>query len=45
MNWKQTFNPKKIWKWEVEVEYYKFMFFIIFTLFTLSDSYKSKNIF
>ncbi len=37
MNWKQTFNPKKIWKWEVEVEYYKFMFFIIFTLFTLSE--------
>ena len=31
-NWKPTFNPKRIWKWEKEIEYYKFMAFIGFFL-------------
>lgn len=32
INWKKTLNPKYIWKWTKEVEYYKFMFLIIFCL-------------
>ena len=26
-NWKETLDPKKIWKWYEEIEYYKFIFF------------------
>ena len=31
-NWKETLNPKKLWNWEYEIEYYKFTFFLIFIL-------------
>ena len=31
-NWKETLNPSKIWNWEYEIEYYKFIFFIFFSL-------------
>ena len=31
-HWSDTFNLKKIWKWNIVIEYYKFMFFIIFVL-------------
>ena len=29
-NWKETLNPKKIWNWVDEVEYYKFIIFLFF---------------
>jgi uncharacterized protein with PQ loop repeat len=45
LHWKQTLNPKKIWKWEIEIEYYKFMFLIIFVLSTLSQIFKKVKIF
>jgi uncharacterized protein with PQ loop repeat len=32
INWKQTLHPKYIWKWIIEIEYYKFMFLIVFIL-------------
>ena len=32
INWKKTLEPKKIWKWAVEIEYYKFMSLIAFIL-------------
>ena len=32
INWKQTLHPKYIWKWIIEIEYYKFMFLIAFIL-------------
>ena len=31
-NWKETLNPKKLWKWEYEIEYYKFIFILVFIL-------------
>ena len=31
-HWSDTFNIKKIWKWNIEIEYYKFMLFIILVL-------------
>ena len=36
-HWKTTFNIKKIWKWTIEIEYYKFMFFIFLVLCLLSQ--------
>ena len=30
INWKETLNPKKIWNWNDEIEYYKFIFFLCF---------------
>ena len=32
INWKKTLNPRYIWKWTKEVEYYKFMFLVGFCL-------------
>lgn len=29
-NWKETLNPIKIWNWNDEIEYYKFIFFLCF---------------
>ena len=29
-NWKGTLNPKKIWNWNDEIDYYKFIFFLFF---------------
>jgi uncharacterized protein with PQ loop repeat len=29
-NWKETLNPKNIWNWVDEVEYYKFIIFLFF---------------
>jgi uncharacterized protein with PQ loop repeat len=29
-NWKETLNPKNIWNWADEVEYYKFIVFLFF---------------
>ena len=31
-NWKETLNPKKLWNWDYEIEYYKFIFFLVFIL-------------
>jgi len=45
LHWKETFNIKKIWKWEIEIEYYKFMFFICFVLFVLCQIFKNYKIF
>ena len=32
VNWRKTLNIKYIWKWTKEIEYYKFMFLIVFCL-------------
>jgi uncharacterized protein with PQ loop repeat len=32
LNWKNTLKIKNIWRWTIEVEYYKFMFLVIFLL-------------
>jgi len=32
INWRKTLNIKYIWKWTKEIEYYKFMFLIVFCL-------------
>ena len=45
LNWKDTFSFKKIWKWDVEVEYYKFMFFIIVTLSVLCEFFQNFKFF
>ena len=45
LHWKHTFNLKQIWKWEIEVEYYKFMIFIIFILFILCQIFGNNKIF
>ena len=29
-NWKETLNPKKIWNWSDEIDYYKFIIFLFF---------------
>ena len=41
-NWKKTFHPRYIWKWTKEIEYYKFMSFLGFTL-TLLGTIIGKN--
>ena len=45
LHWKETFNYKKIWKWKLEIEYYKFMFFIIVILFLLCVIFQNNKIF
>ena len=35
INLKETLNPKKIWNWSDEIEYYKFSFFFCFLVFLL----------
>lgn len=44
-HWKETFSLSKIWKWEYEIEYYKFMFFIIVNLLILSEIFHNSKIF
>ena len=44
-HWKDTFSLKKIWKWKVEIEYYKFMFFIIIMLIILCEIFQKNKIF
>ena len=44
-HWKDTFSLKKIWKWKVEIEYYKFMFFIIIMLIILCEIFQKNRIF
>lgn len=44
-HWKSIFDIKSIWRWRVEVEYYKFMAFIIATLFLLCQIFKNSKIF
>ena len=45
LNWKETFTVKKIWKWDIEIEYYKFMFFIIFILSVLCEIFQNLKFF
>ena len=45
LNWKETFSVKKIWKWDIEIEYYKFMFFIIITLSILCEIFQNLKFF
>ena len=42
IHWSDTFNLKKIWKWNIEVEYYKFMCFIILILTIITSLIKNK---
>ena len=43
LNWSETLNRKLIWKWNRVIEYYKFYFFIILLLSTVSFSLGIKN--
>ena len=45
LHWKNTFNIEKIWKWRIEIEYYKFMFFITLVLFLLSEIFRDFKFF
>ena len=45
IHWKQTLHPKTFWKWTIEIEYYKFMFFVGFVLFVLCQIFKNYKIF
>lgn len=45
LHWKNTFKIKQIWRWGIEVEYYKFMMFIIFVLFILCQIFQNNKIF
>ena len=44
MNWKETLNLKKIWDWNDEIEYFKFIFFIILILSIICSIFGTKNI-
>ena len=44
-HWKDTFSLKKIWKWDIEIEYYKFMSFIIILLIILCAIFQNNKIF
>ena len=43
-NWKETLSPKKIWNWNDEIEYYKFILFIIVFLSIICSVVGTKNI-
>lgn len=43
-NWKETLSPKKIWNWNDEIEYYKFILFIIVFLSIICTVVGTKNI-
>ena len=45
INWKPTFKLKDIWRWKTEIEYYKFMGFIIMVLFLLCQIFQNYKIF
>lgn len=42
-NWKETLNPKKIWNWVDEVEYYKFIIFLFFIFLVMCSLAGFKN--
>ena len=42
-NWKDTLNLKYIWKWPYEIEYYKFISFILFIISILSSTIGAKT--
>jgi uncharacterized protein with PQ loop repeat len=42
-NWKETLNPKKIWNWVDEVEYYKFIIFLFFIFSVICSLAGFKN--
>ena len=42
-NWRQTLNPSKIWDWEYEIEYYKFIIFLFFIFSLMSSLVGIKN--
>ena len=42
-NWKETLNPKNIWNWVDEVEYYKFIIFLFFIFSIMSSLAGFKN--
>ena len=43
-NWKETLNLKKIWDWNDEIEYFKFIIFIILILSIICSIFGTKNI-
>lgn len=43
-NWKETLSPKKIWNWNDEIEYYKFILFIIVFLSIICTLVGTKNL-
>ena len=43
-DWKETLNPKLIWNWNDEIEYYKFIIFFIFILSIICSFVGTKNI-
>ena len=43
-NWKETLSPKKIWNWNDEIEYYKFILFIIVFLSIICTVVGTKNL-
>jgi uncharacterized protein with PQ loop repeat len=45
INWKPTFKLKDIWKWRIEIEYYKFMSFIILVLCLLGQIFHNYKIY
>ena len=45
IHWKETFTLKNIWKWRIEIEYYKFMFFIGVILMILCEIFQSNKVF
>ncbi len=45
LHWKNTFKLKQIWRWGIEIEYYKFMIIIIIILFILCQIFRNNNIF
>ena len=36
-NWRDIFNPYKIWDWDYEMDYYKFIIVLFFTFFILCN--------
>ena len=42
-NWKETLNPFKIWNWDYEIDYYKFIFFLFFSMLFICSIVGFKN--
>ena len=45
LDWRETFTFKKMWNWRVEIEYYKFMAFIVVIIFLLMEILQKYKIF
>ena len=43
INWKETLNPSKIWNWNDEIEYYKFIIFLIVIFSVICGIVGTKN--